>query len=320
MTKAGPTPSPRPAPSPRADPGTGLVLITGMSGAGNSTTIRALEDMGHEAIDNMPLSFVSRLFPGDLTATPPTRPMALGIDVRTRGFTPDAFLEKLAMLRSDPGLDTRMIFLDCADETLVDRFKTTRRRHPMAPDTGVEAGIALERELLAPLRERADLVIDTTALSPHDLKARLASHLAEDGTAPQARMAISVQSFSFKRGAPREADTVLDCRFLQNPYWEPALRSGDGRDANVRAHVTGDPLYAPFLDRVADLAKMLLPAYRREGKAYFCIAMGCSGGRHRSVAAAEDLAARLTEAGWQTSVRHRELDQGSSWPGRMTGG
>jgi UPF0042 nucleotide-binding protein len=123
-------------------------------------------------------------------------------------------------------------------------------------------------------------------------------------------MSISIQSFSFKRGAPREADTVLDCRFLRNPHWEPALRAHDGRDPAVRDHVRGDPLYAPFLDRVAELTKMLLPAYRREGKAYFCIAMGCSGGRHRSVAAAEDLAARLTNAGWQTNVRHRELDPG----------
>ena len=291
-------------PAPRPRPAAGPVLITGMSGAGNSTAIRALEDMGHEAIDNLPLSFVSRLFPA--APSPDPRPLALGIDVRSRGFTPEAFLEKLAALRADPGLGARLIFLDCADETLVDRFKTTRRRHPLAPDTGVETGIALERELLAPLRERADLLIDTTALSPHDLKARLAAHLAEDGGAP-ARMAISVQSFSFKRGAPREADTVFDCRFLRNPHWDPALRAGDGRDAAVRAHVTEDPLYAPFLDRVADLTKMLLPAYRREGKAYFCIAMGCSGGRHRSVTAAEDLAARLTAAGWQTNVRHREL-------------
>jgi UPF0042 nucleotide-binding protein len=301
-----------PAPDAAAAPdqGAGLVLITGMSGAGNSTAIRVLEDMGHEAIDNLPLSFVARLYPGE--QAPSARPLALGIDVRSRGFTPDAFLDRLAELRAGPG--ARLVFLDCADETLVDRFKTTRRRHPLAPDTGVETGIALERGLLAPLRERADLVIDTTALSPHDLKARIAAHLAEYGAASPTRMAISVQSFSFKHGAPREADTVFDCRFLANPYWDPALRDGDGRDASVHAYVTSDALYAPFLDRVADLTKMLLPAYRREGKAYFCIAMGCSGGRHRSVAAAEDLAARLTEAGWPTSVRHRELDPGS--PGR----
>lgn len=300
-----------PAPDPATPPkvGAGLVLITGMSGAGNSTAIRALEDMGHEAIDNLPLSFVSRLFPAP-TTIPPARPMALGIDVRTRGFTPGAFLAQLETLRRDPALATRLIFLDCADETLVDRFKTTRRRHPLAPDTGVETGIALERDLLSTLRERADLVIDTTALSPHDLKARIAAHLAEGGAMALTRMSISIQSFSFKRGAPREADTVLDCRFLRNPYWEPALRALDGRDPAVRDHVTGDPLYAPFLDRVAELTKMLLPAYRREGKAYFCIAMGCSGGQHRSVAAAEDLAARLTSAGWRTNVRHRELDPG----------
>ncbi|MFT6772733.1 MAG: UPF0042 nucleotide-binding protein [Paracoccaceae bacterium] len=316
MTAAAP-PLDRPA-DPDAPRGVGpalLVLITGMSGAGNSTSIRALEDMGHEAIDNLPLSFVTRLFPADHAAAAgdaPPRPMALGIDVRTRGFTPDAFLERLAGLRADPGLSTRLIFLDCADETLVDRFKTTRRRHPLAPHTGVETGIALERELLGPLRERADLVIDTTGLSPHDLKARLTAHLAEtadDDAAAQTGMTVSIQSFSFKRGAPREADTVFDCRFLRNPHWDPALRASDGRDAAVRAHVTEDPLYGPFLDRVAELTKMLLPAYRREGKAYFCIAMGCSGGMHRSVTAAGDLAARLRGDGWHVSVRHRELDR-----------
>lgn len=306
---------------PAAPPPARLTLVTGMSGAGNSTAIRALEDMGHEAIDNLPLPFLARLFPARLSAEDAAeagetdRPVAIGIDVRTRGFTPDAFLDRLAVLRARDGLDARLIFLDCADETLLDRFKTTRRRHPLAPSGPVEAGIGLEREMLAPLRERADLVIDTTALSPHDLKARLAERETETPQGSPAELAISVQSFSFKRGAPREADTVFDCRFLRNPHWAPDLRPMTGRDSPVRAHVEGDPLYAPFLDRVAELTKMLLPAYRKEGKAYYCIAMGCSGGRHRSVAAAEALAARLNAAGWRAAVRHRELD-GAAATGR----
>lgn len=312
-----PPPASPPAVAPPPDSGR-LVLVTGMSGAGNSTTIRAFEDMGHEAIDNLPLSFVSRLFPDDAVSAAPARPMALGIDVRTRGFTPDAFVERLEALRAHKGLVTRMIFLDCADETLVDRFKTTRRRHPLAPDAGVETGIALERALLASVRECADLVIDTTGMSPHDLKARLTLDLAESGEpgAAQAGLTISVQSFSFKRGAPREADTVFDCRFLRNPHWDAALRPLDGRVDAVRAHVTHDPLFGPFLDRVADLTKMLLPAYRREGKAYFCIALGCSGGRHRSVTAAIDLAERLRADGWRVGVRHRELDAAPHASGR----
>ena len=285
------------------------VLVTDLSGAGNSTAIRALEDMGHEAIDNLPLSLLPRLLGGEEAG--PERPLALGVDVRTRGFTPDAFRAALKTLRAAHGPGLRLIFLDCAADTLIDRFKTTRRRHPLAPDGGVEGGIAQEREMLSPLRERADLVIDTTGLSPHDLKARIAEYIAAGAGAeggPAGGLAISIQSFSFKRGAPREADSVFDCRFLANPHWVAALRPLDGRDAAVREHVETDPLYAPFLDRVADMTMMLLPAYRREGKAYYCVAMGCSGGRHRSVAAAEELARRLRAGGWRAALRHRELD------------
>ena len=290
----------RPAPLP-------VVLVTGMSGAGNSTAIRALEDMGHEAIDNLPLSFVDRLFPAAGTPAPPgdPRPLALGIDVRTRGFSAAALLARLEDLRADPAVAPRLVFLDCADAALLDRFKTTRRRHPLAPAEDPETGLRREREALWPLRERADVVLDTTELTPHELKARLAEMAETPGTGR--RLAVSVQSFSFKRGAPREADAVHDCRFLANPHWEPRLRPLDGRDPAVAEHVRADPLYAPFMDRVADLALLLLPAYGREGKAYYCIALGCSGGRHRSVAAAEDLAARLRAAGWPASLRHREL-------------
>ena len=298
------------APAPDAPPAapTRVVLVTGLSGAGNSTAIRVLEDMGHEAIDNLPLSLLPRIVWSE-GGDPLPRPLALGVDVRTRGFTPDALRGRLKSMRADPAVDLTLVYLDCAADTLIDRFKTTRRRHPLAPEGGVEAGIARERRLLAPIRERADLVIDTTALSPHDLKARLADFVAQ-AHGPRESLSISVQSFSFKRGAPREADSVHDCRFLNNPHWDPALRRLDGRDAAVREYVEADPLYAPFLDRVADLTMMLLPAYRKEGKAYYCIALGCSGGQHRSVAAAEELTRRLREAGWRAALRHRELEGG----------
>ncbi len=309
--QALPTATARPA----ADDGgaaTRVVLVTGMSGAGNSTAIRALEDMGFEAIDNLPLPFLRRLFPldagpSDAGGADAERPVAVGIDVRTRGFSAEAFREALETLRAAPGVAPRLVFLDCADDALIDRFKTTRRRHPLAPAEGAAVGIALEREALLPIREHADLTIDTTGMTPHDLKARLAELL----TAPRAAhgLSVAVQSFSFKHGAPREADSVFDCRFLRNPYWAPELRAGDGRDPGVAAFVADDPLFAPFIDRVTDLTKLLLPAYQREGKAYFMIALGCSGGRHRSVAVAETLARRLTEGGWNVSLRHRELDE-----------
>ncbi|MEC9431992.1 MAG: RapZ family nucleotide-binding protein [Pseudomonadota bacterium] len=324
---SAPAPTPPPAP---------VTLVTGLSGAGNSTAIRALEDMGHEAIDNLPLTFIERLLAqagapeaarnpaagagagaqdgadgtGAEAAAPEIRPLALGVDVRTRGFTAEALLARIDALRARPDVALRVIFLDCAEPALIDRFKATRRRHPLAGDAGVEVGIGRERSLLWPVRERADMVIDTSDLTPHDLKARLAG-LGAPGGAPGGGAAgglvISIQSFSFKRGAPREADTVLDCRFLANPHWNPGLRPLDGRDAPVADHVAGDPLYAPFMEGVTGLTLMLLPAYRREGKAYYCMALGCSGGRHRSVAAAEDLSRRLAAAGWTATVRHREL-------------
>ncbi len=287
---------------------TRLALITGMSGAGNSTSIRALEDLGFEAIDNLPLSFLKRLFPpGGAAGDAPQRPVAVGIDVRTRGFSAEAFLARLEALRADPGISPRLVFLDCSDEALIDRFKTTRRRHPLAPSEGAAVGIAREREALQALREHADLVIDTTDLTPHDLKARLSGLFGRRRSAHG--LAVQIQSFSYKRGVPREADWAVDCRFLRNPYWEPELRAADGRDPEVAAHVEGDPMFAPFLDRLAELTLMLLPAYEREGKAYFTLALGCSGGRHRSVAAAEALARRLSDEGWPARVRHRELDE-----------
>ena len=285
-----------------------LVLVTGPSGAGRTTAIHALEDVGFEAIDNLPLSLVDAL----LGSGPAGWPLALGIDVRNRDFSVDGALALVERLRSDPDRAVRLTYLDCAPNTLVARFSETRRRHPLAPEGDVETGVAHERELLTPLLERADVVIDTTALTPHDLKAELQAQLADDG----AQLALTVQSFSYKRGLPRGLDIALDCRFLRNPHWVPELRGLTGRDASVAAHVAGDPRFDGFFDRTRDLLLDLLPAYRAEGRAHLAVGFGCTGGRHRSVAVAERMADALAAAGWRVSTRHRELDRGGRGPAR----
>lgn len=279
-----------------------LVLVTGPSGAGRTTVIHALEDIGFEVIDNLPLSLMSAL----LASEAGKRPLALGIDVRNRDFSLDAARSIIDRLQSDPQVSTRVIYLDCAAEVLAQRFSETRRRHPLAPDEDAEVGIARELDLLAPLQELADLVIDTTALTVHDLKAAVQDEMSGDAR----RLALSVQSFSYKRGLPRGLDIAFDVRFLNNPHWVPELRGLTGRDEAVAHHVAADPRFAEFYDRIKSLILSLLPAYRDEGRAHLTIGFGCTGGRHRSVAVTERLAAHLAEAGWRVSIRHRELDRG----------
>ncbi|MEM7506843.1 MAG: RNase adapter RapZ [Pseudomonadota bacterium] len=280
-----------------------VMLVTGMSGAGRSTAIAAFEDMGYEALDNLPLYLIDHLVePMSGTA----HPMALGISTQTRDFSTRAVIETVEYLRRGWNAGVMVLFLDCVDDILLQRFSETRRRHPMAPAESAGEGIARERVLLTALREDADAVIDTTQMTPHDLKSELKARFS---LGVSHGLAVSIQSFSYKRGAPHEADMVLDCRFLRNPYWEESLRPLDGRDDRIQDFVSKDPLFRGFFDRVADLILMLLPAYKREGKAYFSIALGCSGGRHRSVTVSELLAQHLETQGWQTSVRHRELDR-----------
>lgn len=290
-------------PSTGSGTATDVVLVTGPSGAGRTTAIRALEDAGYEVIDNMPLSLVDRLLDG-----PPDRPLALGVDVRNRDFGADAACDLAARLEADPRWASRVLYLDCAAPRLVARFSETRRRHPLAPAGDVESGIAQERGMLAPLRERADLVIDTTALTVHELKAAVQRAFAPDGRA----MALSVQSFSFKRGLPRGLDTVFDVRFLSNPHWVPELRASTGRDPAVARHVEADGRFAGFYDRLLGLLLEVLPGYRDEGRAHLTIGIGCTGGRHRSVVVAEKLSGALAERGWRVSIRHRELDRGAA--------
>ncbi|GAW36837.1 glmZ(sRNA)-inactivating NTPase [Roseovarius sp. A-2] len=290
-----------PAQSDRARPR--LVLVTGPSGAGRSTAIRALEDMGFEAIDNMPLSLLPRLLEG---GTAPEKPLALGLDVRNRDFSTNALIALIDGRDWQAGLPLQVLYLDCRPEVLQQRFSETRRRHPLAPAESAEAGIAREFDLLGPVRARADLVIDTSDLSPHDLRADLERWFAPQGAV---RLAVSVHSFSYKRGLPRGLDMALDCRFLKNPYWEPSLRGLDGRAPEVAGYVRADPRFESFRAKVTALVEELLPAYEAEGKAYLAIGFGCTGGQHRSVAMAETLAATLAQDGWQVSIRHRELER-----------
>jgi RNase adapter protein RapZ len=202
-----------------------------------------------------------------------------------------------------------VIYLDCSTSELIRRFNQTRRRHPLAMQETPTEGITREIDLLAPIRARADHLIDTSDMSPHDLKAEIAQVFGQD---TGAQMAVSVQSFSYKRGLPRGLDVVLDCRFLNNPHWEAGLRELDGRDGAVAAYVSADPLFATFFEKVQDLTLFLLPAYRKEGKAHLSIGFGCTGGQHRSVVLVEKLAKVLADAGWPVSKRHRELERKAS--------
>lgn len=280
-----------------------VLLVTGMSGAGKSTALKMLEDLGYEAVDNLPLALLDRLLESPDYAA--QRPLAFGIDSRTRGFDADAIVRRLRTLR-EAGTDVDMLFLDCTGEQLTQRFSETRRRHPLALDRPVTDGIALERELLAPLRRWSDIVIDTTGLETPELRRALADRFSLD-RGP--KMTISCTSFGFARGLPRDADLVFDMRFLRNPHWEAALRPLTGEDAAVGAYIEGDPAFAPAFDRIAELLLSLLPGYVREGKSYLTVAFGCTGGRHRSVFVANRMAAVLAAAGFDASVAHRDRDR-----------
>ena len=285
------------------------VLVTGPSGAGRSTAIRALEDLGFEAIDNLPLSLVPRLLDGP----PRAARLALGIDTRNRDFSAAAFLD---LIDGAPAPGFEVLYLDCSAEVLLRRFSETRRRHPLAPAESPLAGIEREFDLLAPIRARADILIDTSELTLHELRAEIGRWFGGPSEHP---LALSLHSFSYKRGLPRGMDMVFDCRFLRNPYWDDALRDLDGRDPRVADYVAEDRRFGAFFGKVAELSELLLPAYVDEGKAHLSVAFGCTGGRHRSVAVAERLAKALAGDGWHVSIRHRELERRASGSGGGSG-
>lgn len=280
-----------------------LVLVTGPSGAGRSTAISVLEDLGFEAIDNLPLRLLPNLLEAPGTAE---RAMALGIDVRNRDFSVSALIETIDTLNVDNGDALSVLYLDCSADVLIRRFSETRRRHPLAPAEDPTIGVERELDLLNPIRVRADTLIDTTDMNVHQLRAELELWFATGGVR---ELAISVQSFSYKRGLPRGIDTVFDCRFLANPYWQSELRVLDGRDETVYTYVSSDKRYAAFFGQVLGLMRLLLPAYVEEGKSHLSVAFGCTGGQHRSVVLAEALAGALAQEGRQVSIRHRELER-----------
>ena len=281
-----------------------ILIITGMSGAGRSTVSNVLEDMGWFVIDNLPPSLVGRV--ADLAAVPGSSvsKLALVADVRGREFFTE-LVETVRQLRRDEA-DVRIVFLEADDETLVRRYEETRRRHPAAEGVGVLASIRMERELLSELRGMADLIIDTSDVNVHELRDRVVETLGEPGSA---QMRIDLVSFGFKHGTPRDADLLFDVRFLPNPHWVEGLREQTGRDAGVRDYVFEQPTTAPFMDALLRLLDVVVPGYVQEGKRYLTIAIGCTGGRHRSVAITDAVADHLQETTDLTvSVDHRDLD------------
>lgn len=283
-----------------------ILLVTGMSGAGKSTVLRTLEDLGWEVVDNLPLLLLNRLLDTD----PPEgtdgddRPLALGIGTRTRGFDADSIVRRIKKLRDERGYDIGTLYLDCSGAELARRYNETRRRHPLAQDRPARQGISRERELLEPLRQWANRLIDTTNMSSNELAQEIRSTFSVDGLGEPT---LSIMSFGFARGIPANADFVFDMRFLRNPHWVDSLRPGTGRDRDVAAYVAADPAYADAMERIEGLMLALLPRYRAEGKSYVTIAFGCTGGRHRSVHVAERVAARLRGAGFSPTVAHRDL-------------
>jgi RNase adapter protein RapZ len=294
----------RPQPAPASQL---LLLITGMSGAGKTTALKSLEDLGFECIDHLPLRLLTPLLRAEaLDPAHGGEPLAIGIDVRTRDFGIEAFNAIVDGLRGDDGVVLKLVFLYCDDEELRRRYSATRHRHPLAGELPLIDGIARERQILSPVRRRADLTLDTTGLNPGDLKRILQGHFA---VASHPTLLVQMVSFSFRSGLPRDADLVFDVRFLSNPYYEPNLQPLTGRDEPVATFIRRDPALPSFLDSLTRLLHPLLPRYVAEGKSYLTIAIGCTGGRHRSVFVAEELARWLQGQGQRVQTIHRDLDR-----------
>ncbi len=283
-----------------------VVLLSGMSGAGLSTALKVFEDLGYESVDNLRLSLVPSLVADSEVSG---RHLAVAIDTRNANFTVSDLLRVDRLLSEKPDLQVSLLFLDCSDETLQQRFTETRRRHPLAVDRPVTDGIRCEREMLWGLKNEADQVIDTSKISIHDLRRLIAGYYRFDHALG---LTLFVTSFSYRHGVPREADLVFDARFLANPHWEASLRSLTGRDPEVASYIRRDPDYAGFIDHVTQLILPLLPRYQQEGKSYLTIAIGCTGGRHRSVMVAEEMANIFAINGYVVGIGHRDLDRGAN--------
>jgi UPF0042 nucleotide-binding protein len=282
-----------------------VVILTGLAGSGKSTALRALEDAGFYCVDNLPIVFLEKLLELSGHTAGEVSRIALVVDAREGRFLAEAprIIEEVRR----KGAPVEVLFLDSADDALLRRFSETRRRHPLSGESGsVPDGIAAERRALQGLKEIADEVVDTSQLNVHELK-RLVHARFVGGEAP--RMSVTLVSFGFRFGLPSHADVVLDVRFLPNPYFVPELRPHPGTDARVSGYVLGQEDARAFVDRIADLCGFLLPRYRAEGKSYLTLAVGCTGGRHRSVAIAVALAGRLSGAGNDVRVWHRDVEK-----------
>lgn len=288
-----------------------VVLVSGLSGAGRASILRSLEDLGYEAVDNPPITLTEAL------VGRAERPLAIGLDARSRGFDAAAVLNTLERLRLNPELRPELVFAYADEAALLRRFTETRRRHPLAPDGRVVDGIAREVELTAPLREAADLVIDTSDTPLPALRRLVEARFSDNDTAAFG-LIVSLMSFAYPKGLPREADLVFDARFLRNPHYDPMLRPLTGLDASVAAYVEADPDFSAYFSQIEAMLALLLPRFVQEGKKYVTIAIGCTGGRHRSVRIVEKLAESLGAGsvlahgtldadGCQFTVAHREL-------------
>ncbi|HUE78144.1 MAG TPA: RNase adapter RapZ [Sphingomicrobium sp.] len=282
-----------PRPPPR------LLLVTGMSGAGKSTVLDALEDMGWDCVENLPASMLKDYVEQGLDGGRHV-PIAVGMDARSRGFDPAALPD---IVRSIAGVSPEILYLDCSGAELIRRYDETRRRHPLAPDRPAEDGIARERNFTAALRSAAESVLDTTDLRPAELRDELHRRFGGDVDQP----VLTIASFGFARGVSRTADLMFDLRFIANPHWVDELRPLTGTDPKVRAYIERDEAWAPAMDRIEALLIDWIPRYWAGGKTYLTVAFGCTGGRHRSVAAAVEMAERLRRAGFSPNVRHRDL-------------
>ncbi len=282
-----------------------LTIITGLSGAGRSAAADVLEDLGFFVIDNLPPALIPKVAELARDRERPAR-FALVVDSRSGAFMDDLDAA-LAELR-DRGARTSMLFLDASDEVLVRRFEASRRPHPLAGDDRVSEGIRRERLLLEGIKGEADLVVDTSNLNVHELRDRLHERFRDDRSS-FGSLQTSIVSFGYKHGVPLDVDLIFDCRFLPNPHWVEALRPLPGTNPKVREYVLEQPETAPFLEHLRGLFELLLPAFAREGKSYLSIGVGCTGGRHRSVVVAAELAKVLDTLGFPTRVHHRDLDR-----------
>lgn len=291
--------------APESTPDTSLVLITGMSGSGRNTAAAVLEEMGWYVADNLPPELIMRMVELSFEGDSPVERLAIVTDVRSRAFA-GSLGEVLDRLRS-AGRSPLVMFLDAQDDVLIARYDQVRRRHPLQEGDTLVAGIEREREMLAGIKATADVVVDTSAMNIHELRRELERRFADPDAHTQR---VTIQSFGFKHGAPRDADLLVDVRFLPNPYWIPELRPHRGTEEPVARYVLEQPAAARFLDLLRQMVETALPGYRREGKSFMTIAIGCTGGHHRSVAVAEALAERLAGlAGVEVSVTHRDIDR-----------